>query len=333
MHAYEIRNTLQCHSNEHYLFRGELMFTTLIVQPIFNLLVFIYALLPGHNFGLAIILFTIVVRLLMWPLIKKQLHQAKAMRELQPELKRIKQEAKGDRQKESMLMMELYKEREINPFSSIGLLIVQIPVFLALYSGLNRIVQDQKAIVDFAYPAIANMSWIQTIASDISKFDSTLFGIVDLTRAAIGKTGGIYWPAMIIVALSAIVQYYQAKQLMPDDKQKRSLKEILSKAGEGEKADQSEINAAVGRTTKFLLPVFIFIVTVNIASALSLYWLTSGIVAFIQQSRVLSQDKTEMTTAVNTTSKATLEAEIIPPKTKKAVKKSSKKGGKKKKSR
>jgi YidC/Oxa1 family membrane protein insertase len=55
-------------------------FTTLIVQPIFNLLVLIYALLPGHNFGLAIILFTIVVRLLLWPLVKKQLHQAKAMR-------------------------------------------------------------------------------------------------------------------------------------------------------------------------------------------------------------------------------------------------------------
>ena len=71
------------------------MFTNLVVQPIFNLLVFIYALLPGHNFGFAIIIFTIVVRLLMWPLVKKQLHHAKAMRELQPELKRIKKESKG----------------------------------------------------------------------------------------------------------------------------------------------------------------------------------------------------------------------------------------------
>ena len=66
------------------------MFTTLIVQPIFNLLVLIYALLPGHNCGMAIIIFTIVVRLLMWPLVKKQLHQAKAMRELQPELRRLR---------------------------------------------------------------------------------------------------------------------------------------------------------------------------------------------------------------------------------------------------
>ena len=66
------------------------MFQTIIVQPIFNLLVLIYALIPGHNFGLAIIIFTILMRLLMWPLVKKQLHHANAMRRLQPELKKIK---------------------------------------------------------------------------------------------------------------------------------------------------------------------------------------------------------------------------------------------------
>ena len=56
------------------------MFTTLVVQPIFNLFALIYALLPGHNFGLAIIIFTIIVRLLMWPLVKRQLRQTKITR-------------------------------------------------------------------------------------------------------------------------------------------------------------------------------------------------------------------------------------------------------------
>ena len=304
------------------------MFNTLIVNPIFNLLVFIYAIIPGHNFGLAIIIFTVLVRLLMWPLIKKQLHPAKAMRELQPELKRIKLAAKGDKQKESTMMMELYKEREINPFSSIGLLIVQIPIFLGLYSGLNRIVKDQGAIIDYSYSFIAKLPWIKTLAADPSKFDSTLFGIVDLTKAAVEKGGVIYWPAMIIVAASAVMQYFQAKQLMPDTKDKKSLRQILGQAGEGKQADQAEVSAAVGRSTKFILPIFIFIVTVNIASALSLYWLTSGIVAFIQQSRVLGQDKTEMTTAT-TSNKKVIEAEIIPPKNKKPKKKTPKKGTKK----
>lgn len=303
------------------------MFNTLIVDPIFNLLVFIYAILPGHNFGLAIIIFTILVRLLMWPLVKKQLHQAKAMKELQPELKKIKQAAKGNKQQESLMLMELYKERGINPFSSIGLLIVQIPIFIGLYSGLKRIVEDPHAIVNNAYPFVQNLSWIKQLGSNIHLFDSTLFGIVDLTKAAIGKTGGIYWPAMLIVLASAVIQYYQAKQLSPDDGKKRSLRSILKEAGSGQQADQSEISAAVARSTRFMLPAFIFLVTVNIASALSLYWLTSGLVAFIQQARVLGQDKTELTTAADGKTRKVIEAEVLPPKNKKTPKKTTAKKG------
>src|SRR5438552_9003613 len=120
------------------------MFTTIIVQPIFNLLVLIYALIPGHNFGLAIIIFTILIRLLLWPLVKKQLHHAKAMRELQPELKKIKAAAKGNRQEESRLVMELYKEKEINPFSSLGIVIVQAPILIGLYLGLQKLIKNPQ---------------------------------------------------------------------------------------------------------------------------------------------------------------------------------------------
>ncbi len=293
------------------------MFTTLIVKPIFNLLVIIYALLPGHNFGLSIIIFTVLVRLLMWPMVKKQLHQAKAMRELQPELKRIKAAAKGDRQKESMMMMELYKEKEINPFASVGLLIVQIPIFIGLYSGLHRIVNDPHALINFSYGWVHQLSWVKTLSADIGRFDSTLLGVVDLTKAALGKTGGVYWPAMIIVVASAVVQYYQAKQLMPSDKESRSLRTILKDAGQGKQADQAEVQASMGRFTQFLLPGFIFLVTVNIASALSLYWFTSGAVAFAQQAKILNQDKAELTSATDNKSNTTIEAEVLPPKNKK----------------
>jgi len=297
------------------------MFTTIIVKPIFNLLVLIYGLLPGHNFGLAIIIFTIIIRILLWPLVKKQLHQAKAMRELQPEIKRVKQQAKGDRQKESAMLMELYKERGINPLGSIGVLIPQFLVLIGLYSGLRKVVLDPHAIVTFAYPGLQHLGWMQHIAHNIHAFDQTLFGIVDLTRSATGK-GGIYWPAMIIVLGSAIMQYYQSKQLMPNDKNARSLRQILSAAGEGKQADQSEVNAAVGRSTRYLLPFFIFLVTVNLPAALGLYWLTGGIVAFIQQDRVLRRDETEMEAIADKPSKkdvkAIPEAEVVTlPKTKK----------------
>lgn len=315
------------------------MFNTLVVQPVINLLVLIYALLPGHNFGLAIILFTITVRLLMWPLVKKQLHHAKAMRELQPELKKIKKQAKGDRAKESAMTMALYKEKEINPFSSIGLLIVQIPILIALYSGISKIIKDPQALLDIAYPFVQKIGSLPELAANIDSFDATLFGFIDLTKAALVPGGGVYWPAMVLVIGSAVAQYFQSKQLMPSDKDARGLKAILKDAGSGKQADQSEVNSAVSRSTRFFIPAMIFIFTVNLPSALSLYWLTSGIVAIIQQNRVLGREEKVLEesidgkpTAKQRASKA-VEAEVVSkkPATKKPAQK--KKGAKKKKGR
>lgn len=290
------------------------MFTTFIVQPIFNLLVLIYALLPGHNFGLALIIFTIVVRIVMWPLVKKQLHQAKAMRKLQPEIKKVKQQSKGNRQKESQMLMELYKEKGINPFSTFPILIVQLIILIGLYSGLRRVIDNPHAIVTFAYPGLQHLSWIKGLSKNIHLFDDTLFGVVNLNKSALGATTGVYWPAMIIVLGSAIAQYYQSKQLLPNDDSQRGLRAILKEAGEGKQADQSEVNAAVGRSTRYLLPVMIFLFTVRIASALSLYWLVGGVVAYIQQYIVLRDDETEMEAEADAPSKdvnAIPEAEIV----------------------
>lgn len=291
------------------------MFTTLIVQPVFNLLVFIYALLPGHNFGVVIVIFTILVRLAMWPLVKKQLHHAKAMRELQPELKRIKKEAKGDRTKESTMVMALYKEKEINPFASVGLLLVQLPIFLSLYSVLNRIIKDPQSLVDFTYPAIHNLGAIKDLAVDITRFDASLVGLIDLTRPAVGPEG-FYFPAFLLVVGSAITQYYQSKQLMPTDENSRKLRDILKDAGSGKQADQSEVNSAIGRSTKFLIPAMIFIFTIGLPAALSLYWFTSGLVALIQQNRVLGKDEEELEALADKPSakqraKVAQEAEVV----------------------
>lgn len=307
------------------------MFTTLLVQPIFNILVAIYAILPGHNFGLAIIIFTILVRLAMWPLVKKQLHHAKAMRALQPELKRIKKAAKGDRQKESAMVMELYKEREINPFSSIGLILIQLPIIIALYSAISRIVNDPNVLNTFAYPFLQHLPWMKELAADPSKFDNSLVGIIDLSKAALPKGGGIYIPAFIIVALSAVAQYYQGKQLLPQSGESKKLRDILREASEGKQADQGEMAAATGRFTQFMIPAFVFIFTISLPAALPLYWLTTSVVAIIQQSRVLRKDENELEkTAAKPNKDGVIEGEVIPPK-KPKTKKSSKKSKKRRK--
>ena len=279
------------------------MFTTFIVRPLFNLLVGIYAVIPGHNFGLAIIIFTLIIRLALWPLVKKQLRQAKIMRDLQPEIKRVKKEAAGNKQKESALLVELYKEKGVNPVGSIVVLIPQFIVLIGLYDALRQVASDPHSIITLSYPFIHNLSWMQAIAHNINLFDNTLFGVVNLNQAAAGGKGGIYWPAMVIVLASAIAQYYQSKQLMPAQKDAKSLRTILKEAGSGSKADQSEINASVARITRFLLPVMIFLVTVNLPAALSLYWLAGGLIAYIQQAIVLRSDEQEMEAIADTPAK------------------------------
>ncbi|HSX32091.1 MAG TPA: YidC/Oxa1 family membrane protein insertase [Candidatus Saccharimonadales bacterium] len=290
------------------------MFDLLIVQPIFNLLVLIYALLPGHNFGLSIIIFTIIVRLLMWPLIKKQLHQVKVMRQIQPDLKRIKKAAKGNRQQESLMMMELYKERGISPFGSIGILLLQIPILIGLYIGLQKVLKDPSALITFAYPPLQHLHWMEQLANNIKQFDATLFGLMDLTRAALGPQG-VYWPAMLLVLGSALAQFFQSKQLSPDTKDARSLRTILKEASSGKQADQSEVNASITRSTRYLLPAMIFVFTVNLPSALALYWFVSGIVAIVQQSIILKDDTAEMEAAVSSTKTSTksdvIEGEVV----------------------
>jgi len=284
------------------------MFTTFVVQPIFNLLVLIYGILPGHNFGLALIIFTVLIRLLMWPLVKRQLHHTKTMRKLQPEVKKIKQQTKGDRQKEMTMTMELYKERGFNAYGAFPMLIIQFIVLIGLFSGLRKVIKDPHELVTFAYPAMQHLPWMKELAHNIHLFDNTLFGFVDLSRSALGKMG-VYWPAMIIVLGSAITQYYQSKQLLPTSKDSKSLREILKGAGDGNQTDQNEVNAAVGRSTRFLFPVVIFLGTVNFASALGLYWFVGGLVAFIQQAIVLREDESEMEAMAD---KPTKDPNVIP---------------------
>ncbi len=219
------------------------------------------------------------------------------MRDLQPEIKRIKQETKGNKQQESLMTMELYKEREIKPLAFIGLMVLQLVIFLALYQGLVKIVNDPQQVYDFSYPVIQNLSAMQELNADISKFDNTLFGVVDLNRAAIKTGQDFYLPAFLLVLGSAVIQFYQFRQTMPSNKDGRKLRDILKEANNGKAADNSEVNAAMSKNLAYFMPIIIFVVTIGFAAALSLYWFFGGLVAYLQQRRLLEQDEYDLTHA------------------------------------
>lgn len=269
------------------------IFELLIVQPLFNLLMLLYAVIPGGDFGVSIIVFTILLRIALHPLVKRQLHQTKAMRKLQPELEAIKRRTKNNRQLQGVQMMELYKKHGVSPFRSIGLLLIQLPVFIALYIVIQIFTLHRAELAKWTYDFLQNIGPIKQIVEHPETFNEKLFGIVDLTQHAFNN-GSINFILVALAFAAAIGQFYQTRQTMPHDGSKRRLRDILSEAAAGKEADQSEINNAIMGKMMFVLPFFMLFIMLSLPGAIALYYAVSTIVTVFQQWLVLRQDEEEL---------------------------------------
>ncbi len=270
------------------------IFEVLVVQPIFNLLIGLYSLIPGGDFGIALILFTIMIRFALLPLVKRQLHQVGAMRKLQPQLAKIKKDAKGNKQLESMQMMELYKQNGVNPFRSIGILLIQLPIFIALYQVIQIFTLHRNQIGKLTYSFMQNIEPIKKLIEHPNQFNEKLLGIVDLTARALGGPHGINAFLVLLAIIAAVTQYIMSKQTMPQQEGNKRLRDVMTEAADGQPANQGEMNAIVmGKMTK-ILPFFMLFVMMSLPGALALYYAVSNMVAVIQQHFILKQDVDEL---------------------------------------
>ena len=269
------------------------IFDILIVQPIFNLLIGLYSIIPGGDFGISLILFTILVRFALYPLVKKQLHQTQAMKKLQPQLAKIKKETKGNKQLESMRMLELYKEHGVNPFRSIGILLIQLPIFIALYIVIQVFTSHRDEIAKWTYDFMEGMAPIKQLIDDPNSFNHMFLGFIDLTKSAFAD-GGVNIALILIALIAAATQYFMSKQTMPHNESKKRLRDVMSEASQGKQADQSEMNAIVMGKMMKVLPIFMFFVMVSVPGALALYYAMSNVVAVVQQGYLLRKDEEEM---------------------------------------
>lgn len=220
----------------------------IIVRPIVNILFLIYSVVG--DFGLAIILFTIVVKLLTWPLMKRQINQTKMMRKIQPELAEIKKNCKGNRQMESLQMMDLYKKNNIKPMRSMLSILIQFPIFIALFTAINVSVRPCAVNEDYsvpintctnktdttysvehsAYPFVRPLNNINTLINQQNEyfrayekdaenakyeFEPKLFGVVDLFArpSSVFKEFNLSNVIIFLFALaSAGTQFIMARQ-------------------------------------------------------------------------------------------------------------------------
>lgn len=269
------------------------MFETLIVQPIFNALMLLYSIIPGGDFGIAIILFTIIIRFALYPVVRSQLHQTKQMRKMQPELAKIKKAAGGNKQVEAMQQMELYKRYGIKPFRSILILLIQLPIFIALYQVIQVVTLHRDQVAHFMYAPVQNIPAIKAIIENPDNFNHTMLGFIDLTKTAFGSHG-IDLVLLALALISAITQYIMSKQTMPTNTNSKKFRDIMREAAEGKQSDPADMTGAMTNGMLKFMPVMMFFIMVGLPGALALYYTTSNLVATAQQHYLLNKDTKEM---------------------------------------
>ena len=270
------------------------MFETIVVKPIFNALMLLYSIIPGGDFGVAIILFTILIRIVIYPLVKKQLHQTKMMRKMQPELAKIKDKAKGDKQLQAVMQMELYKKYGISPFRSILILLIQLPILIGLYQVIQVMVLHRDKVAYFAYDAVKQIDAVKKIIENPDNFNHTMLGFIDLTKTAFSDNK-LNIAILVLALISAATQYIMSKQTVPtNNKPPKKFREIMAEAASGKESDPSEMSTTMMNNMVKFMPIMMFFIMINLPGALALYTTVSNLVATAQQHYLLQKDTEEM---------------------------------------
>lgn len=239
--------------------------TAIFVQPLMNLLFLIYGIIPGHDFGMSVILLTIIIRMALWPLTAKQLHSQKKMQALAPDIAKLKKQAGGDKQKESQLLMELYKEKEISPFSACLPALLQFPFLIALYFVFRKATQDPAAIANMLYAPIKSLPYIQSLIQNPSSFNPTLFGLINMAK-----------PSIFLAILAGITQYIQVKMIAP------------------KKTDTKDSQAQATAMMNYLFPFLTTFIAWKLPAALPLYWTVTNVMTIGQQYIIMRGEVEEM---------------------------------------
>ncbi len=228
------------------------IFHEAVFRPLLNLLIVLYETIPGADLGVAIIALTVLTRIVFYPLSHKAIRSQKALTELQPKIKELQEKYKQEKDKQAKAVMELYQKEGVNPFSGCAPLLLQLPVFFALF---------QLFRIDFHS---FDPSLLYSFVPVPSSLDPTLFGIVDLTTESSKTMGGI------ILAFSAgFAQFVQSK--------------TLSMGPARTPQDKSQFSQMMQMQMTYFMPIFTVIIVWNLESGLALYWLVTSLFSVFQQ--------------------------------------------------
>lgn len=219
------------------------MFQVIFYKPLFNALVFLIDVIPGGDVGIAVILLTILVKVLLLPLNKKAILNQIKLKEIEPEINEIKEKYKEDKQEQARKTFELYKEKKINPVSGCLPVIIQIPIIIALYQVFLKGFDFNPELI---YPFL-NLPEV---------FSISLFGLISLSEKS-----------LLLAILAGVSQFFQARLST-----KRVSQNSIKLPG-----GQPNMSEIMNFQVKYVLPLFIIFIAYRISGAIALYWTVNNI--------------------------------------------------------
>jgi YidC/Oxa1 family membrane protein insertase len=223
-------------------------FNIVLYQPLFNALVLLYLYLPGRDFGLAVIVLTVLIRLILYPSMMGSLRSQKALSQLQPKIQALQQKYKDDKEKQTREMMALYQQEKINPFGGCLPLLIQLPILIALYRvfwvGLNP----------------DSMQHLYSFIPNPGTINPSFLGLMDLSS-----------PSLILAVLAGIVQFVQSKMMMPAMPKQQAQDQM------------AQVSEMMQKQMLYFLPIFTVFILWKLPSALGLYWIVTGLFSVWQQ--------------------------------------------------
>lgn len=239
------------------------IFNAIIYQPILNLLIWLYNVIPGNDIGFAIIALTVIVKLVLYPLTVQQIRQQKALQDIQPKIDEIRSRLKDKKEDQAKELMELYKREKVNPAASCLPLLIQLPVFIGLFQALRDGLASHS--LNLLYPFIANPGTINKL----------FLGFVDLSK-----------PNYVLAVLAGLIQFWQSWQMFRKPSPAAAPPaEVNGKEG----AKDESMAAMMNKQMMYIMPVMTVFIGISMPGGLTLYWLVMSLLTVAQQALFLKK--------------------------------------------
>ena len=231
-------------------------YNTFFFVPIYNLLITLFNVLPWADAGIVVIILTVLVRLIIFPLSKKAILTQVKMAEIGPALAEIKEKHKNKTEEQAKQTLALYREKGVNPFSGIFVIIIQIPIILALYQIFLHFPEVNAVIL---YSFVNAPDYINT----------NFLGLLDIAQKS-----------MIIAFLAAVTTFFQFKISMKSQSKPKG------------NSFGDNLTRSMQMQMKYIFPIIVFFISYSISGAIALYWLTTNLFSIGQEIFIRKKLKT-----------------------------------------